>query len=42
MTKNEIQTLITALSNQTQPKSITPMMMAEHQSCSCKNVITTP
>ncbi len=29
MTKNEIQTLITALGNQTQPKSITPTMMAD-------------
>ena len=42
MTKNEIQTLIIALGNQTQPKSITPTMMAEQQSYSCKNVITTP
>lgn len=42
MTKNEIQTQITAFGNQTQPKSITPTMIAEHQSCSCKNVTTTP
>ena len=41
MTKNEIQTLITALGNQTQPKSITPTMMADILR-NIVNVITTP
>ena len=40
MTKNEIQTLITALGNQTQPKSITPTMMADILTLKCVTFVT--